>query len=253
MCKRLLVCRFFDILERATILKIMASKQSKKAAKQQAKGMFSSLKPNQYEIRLTGDALNPVTFTLPEMEDVMSFDSIEAGFQAVTDKVMTTQVKNPMFKLTNLTTGFESKTTRFSTDRKVLSASFRRMIVDCQFDEFQIDSQSKCRYIAQIYNKTTGLTQTGAPKLEVDKADLLEANKQFSKAKRFVAKIAKVTVDASPLGQLNRSLEAKLQGLLEAPKQSQQVLAAKVAAKKVRVKASPVVIQVQAQPNPTTI
>jgi hypothetical protein len=225
----------------------MASKKTKQAAKLNAKGMFSSLKPNSYEVRLVGDALNPVTFTLPEMEDVMSFDSIEGGFNAVIEKVNSTQVKNPMFKVTNLTTGFESKMVRFSTDRKVLATSFRRMVIDCQFDEFQIDSRSKCRYIAQIYNKTTGLTQVGSPKLDVDKADILEANKQFSKAKRFVAKIAKVTVDASPLGQLNRSLEAKFQNMLEAPKQSQVQLAAKVAAKKVQQKVSKVVIPVEAK------
>ena len=227
----------------------MASKKSKQAAKAAAKGLFSSMAPNQYEIRLSGDALNPVTFTLPSIEDITSYESVEKGFKDVIEKVNITQVKNPMVKLFNKTTGFESKTTRFSTDRKVLTTAFKRMVIESAFDDDAIDAKTKCRYVAQIYNKQTGLTQTGSVKLDVDKADVAEASKQFAKAKRFVAKIAKVTVDASPLGLLNRSLEAKLQGLLEAPKQSQQQLAAKVAAKKVvnKVKASPVVIQVEAK------
>lgn len=232
----------------ATNYQVMASKASKKAAKQQAKNQISSIKPHSYEVRLTGDALNPVTFTLPDMEDVNSYESVEKGFKVVFERVMSTQVKNPHFKLFNRTTGFESKTVRFSTDRKVLTTSFKRMVIECQFDDDAIDSEAGCRYIVQIYNKTTGLAQAGAPKLSVDKADIQEANKQFSKAKRLVGKIAKVTVDASPLGQLNRSLEARLQGMLEAPKQSQQALAAKVSARKVTAKVTktkPVVIPVQ--------
>jgi hypothetical protein len=225
----------------------MASKRSKQAAKANAKGMFSSMSPNQYEIRLTGDALNPVNFILPSIEDITSYESVEKGFKDVITKVTTTQVKNPMVKLFNKTTGFESKTVRFSTDRKVLATSFKRMVIESAFDDDAIDAKTKCRYVAQIYNKQTGLTQVGNVKLDVDKADVAEAAKQFKKAKSFVAKIAKVTVDASPLGQLNRSLEAKLQGMLEAPKQSQQQLAQKVAAKKVQKKVSPLVIQVEAK------
>lgn len=214
----------------------MASKKQKQQAKQQTKNAISSIKPHSYEVRLTGDALNPVTFKLPDMEDVNAYESVEKGFAEVTAKVLSTQVKNPMFKLFNRTTGFESKTVRFSTDRKVLTIAFKRMVVECQFDDDAIDSKAGCRYVVQIYNKTTGLAQAGAPKLNVDKADIQEASKQFSKAKRLVGKIAKVTVDASPLGQLNRTLEARLQGMLEAPKQPQKVLAAKVSAKKVAAK-----------------
>lgn len=222
----------------------MASKRSKRAAKAQTKTAISSIKPHSYEVRLTGDALNPITFKLPDMEDVNAYESVEKGFAEVTAKVLSTQVKNPQFKIFNKTTGFESKTIRFSTDRKVLTTAFKRMVVECQFDDDAIDSKAGCRYVVQIYNKQTGLSQIGQPTLSVDKADMVEVAKQFSKAKRGVATIAKAKVSKTPLGELNRSIEEQIKGLLESPKQSQQALAAKVAKKVAAKVTKPVVIPV---------